>query len=403
MTKGEKTLPARRICVVITARPSYSRIKTALEAMREHPGIELRIVLAASALLDRFGRVADIVRKDGFDIAAEVYSVLEGDDIAQSVRGVGIALIEFASVLSRLDPHAVVTIADRYETIANAIAASYMNVPLIHIQGGEFTGSIDNKVRHAVTKLADVHFVASELARHRVIGMGEDPSLVVNTGCPSVDLAAAVGRRPGLDFDPFARYTGTGPAFDLSDGYVVVLQHPVTTEHTQAQDQANRTLQAVVNLNKPVFWFWPNVDAGSDGTSKALRVFRERQPDRPFHFFKNMLPNDFLRLIFNSACLIGNSSVGIREGAFLGVPVVNIGTRQNGRERGPNVIDVPYEVETIRAATLRQIRHGRYPASHIYGDGTAGRRIAALAATIDLPTDKKDFLSVPGLKTGCVA
>ena len=403
MTHDLKTTPARRICVVITARPSYSRIKTALEAMRDHPGIELQIVLAASALLDRYGRVADIIREEGFDIAAEVYSVLEGDDIAQSVRGVGIALMELASVLSRLAPHAVVTIADRYETIANAIAASYMNVPLIHIQGGEFTGSIDNKVRHAVTKLADVHFVASELARHRVIGMGEDPSLVVNTGCPSVDLAAEVARRPGLDFDPLARYTGTGPAFDISDGYAVVLQHPVTTEHTEAQDQANRTLQAAADLSKPVFWFWPNVDAGSDGTSKALRVFRERQPDRPFHFFKNMLPNDFLRLIVNSACLVGNSSVGIREGAFLGVPVVNIGTRQNGRERGPNVIDVPHEVEAIRAATLHQIRHGRYPACHIYGDGTAGRRIAALAATIDLPTDKKDFLAVSGFETGRVA
>ena len=371
--------------------------------MRDHPGIDLRIVLAASALLDRYGRVADIVRKDGFDIAAEVYSVLEGDDIAQSVRGVGIALMELASVLSRLGPHAVVTIADRYETIANAIAASYMNVPLIHIQGGEFTGSIDNKVRHAVTKLADVHFVASELARHRVVSMGEDPFLVVNTGCPSVDLAAEVGRRPELDFDPFARYTGTGPAFDLSDGYVVVLQHPVTTEHAEAQDQANRTLQAVAGLGKPVFWFWPNVDTGSDGTSKALRVFRERQPGQPFHFFKNMLPNDFLRLIVNGACLIGNSSVGIRECAFLGAPVVNIGTRQNGRERGPNVIDVPYEVEAIRTAALRQIQHGRYPASHIYGNGTAGRRIAALTATIDLPTGKKDFLAVPDVKTGRVA
>ena len=403
MTHSVKATPARRICVVITARPSYSRIKTALEAMRDHSGIELQIVLAASALLDRYGRVADIIREDGFGIAAEVYSVLEGDDIAQSVRGVGIALMELASVLSRLAPHAVVTIADRYETIANAIAASYMNVPLIHIQGGEFTGSIDNKVRHAVTKLADVHFVASELARHRVIGMGEDPSLVVNTGCPSVDIAAEVARRPGLDFDPLARYTGAGPAFDISDGYAVVLQHPVTTEHTEAQYQANRTLQAVVDLNKPIFWFWPNVDAGSDGTSKALRVFRERQPGRPFHFFKNMLPNDFLRLIVNSACLIGNSSVGIREGAFLGVPVVNIGTRQNGRERGPNVIDVPHDVEAIRAAASRQIRHGRYPTSHIYGDGTAGRRIAALAATIDLPTDKKDFLAVPGFETGRVA
>ena len=399
MTKKQ----ARRICVVITARPSYSRIKTALEAMRSHPGIELQIVLAASALLDRYGRVADIIREDGFDIAAEVYSVLEGDDIAQSVRGVGIGLMELASVLSRLDPDAVVTIADRYETIASAIAASYMNIPLIHIQGGELTGSIDNKVRHAVTKLADVHLVASELARHRVVAMGEDPSMVVNTGCPSVDLAADVAQEPASDFDPFVRYTGAGPIFDLADGYVVVVQHPVTTEHTEARNQASQTLEAMSDLDKPIFWFWPNVDAGSDGTSKALRMFRERHPDRLFHFFKNMQPTDFLRLIVNSRCLVGNSSVGIREGAFLGVPVVNIGTRQHGRERGPNVVDVPYDVEAIRTATRRQVRHGRYPACHIYGDGTAGQRIADVTASIELRVDKKDFLVPSDFKTRHVA
>ena len=399
MSGGMNEQETRRICVVITARPSYSRVKTALKAMRAHPGIDLQIVLAASALLDRYGRVADVIRKDGFDINAEIYSVLEGDDIAQSVRSVGIGLMELASVLSRLEPHAVVTIADRYETIASAVAASYMNIPLIHIQGGELTGSIDNKVRHAVTMLADVHLVASELARHRVVAMGEDPTMVVNTGCPSVDLAADVERAPAFDFDPFVRYTGTGPIFDLAGGYVVVVQHPVTTEHTEARNQANQTLEAVGELGKPVLWFWPNVDAGSDGTSKALRLFRERKPDRPVHLFKNMQPADFLRLIANSSCLIGNSSVGIREGAFLGVPVVNIGTRQQGRERGPNVVDVAYDVGAIRDAAQEQIRHGRYPACEIYGDGTAGRRIADVAATIELRIEKKDFLVPPDLNT----
>ncbi|WP_349371505.1 UDP-N-acetylglucosamine 2-epimerase [Salinarimonas sp.] len=392
----------RRICVIVTARPSYARVKTALEAMRDHPAIDLQIVVAASALLDRYGRVVDVIRKDGFEVAAEVYSVLEGGAVAQSVRSVGIGLIELASVLSRLEPDAVVTIADRYETIANAIAASFMNLPLVHIQGGEFTGSIDNKVRHAITKLADVHLVASELARHRVVSMGEDPRYVINTGCPSVDLAAEVARDPGLDFDPFERYTGTGPSFDLSGGYVVVLQHPVTTEHDDAFEQARISLDAVRALGKPVFWFWPNVDAGSDGTSKALRMFREREGDRPFHFFKNMLPQDFLRLIVNSDCLIGNSSVGIRESAFLGVPVVNIGTRQNGRERGPNVADVAHDVDAIRAAATRQIAHGRYPASHIYGDGRAGVRIAEELARVELTIEKRDFLVPAGAALGLV-
>ena len=388
----------RRICVIITARPSYARVKTALEAMRDHSGIELQIVVAASALLDRYGRVVDIIRADGFDIAAEVYSVLEGGGVSHAVKGVGLGLMELASVLTRLRPDTVVTIADRYETIANAIAASYMNIPLIHIQGGEFTGSIDNKVRHAITKLADIHFVSSALALHRVVSMGEDPEMVIKTGCPSVDIAAEVAQSPELDFEPFVKYTGAGPVFDLSEGYVVVLQHPVTTEYQEAFVQAETTIEAMRGVDKPVLWFWPNVDAGSDATSKALRMFREKHGRLRFHFFKNMLPHDFLRVIINSSCLVGNSSVGIRESAYLGVPVVNIGSRQNGRERGPNVIDVSHDVDEIRKATRAQVRHGHYPSSHIYGDGQAGARIADLAATMPLAIDKKDFLVPPELR-----
>jgi UDP-N-acetylglucosamine 2-epimerase len=167
----------------------------------------------------------------------------------------------------------------------------------------------------------------------------------------------------------------------------------VTTEFTEAFEQANATLDAAVAVGKPVLWFWPNVDAGSDATSKALRMFRERESRKPFHFFKNMLPEDFLRLIVNSSCLVGNSSVGIRESTFLGVPVVNIGSRQSGRERGPNVIDVPHDTILIREAIERQFRHGRFPRCTIYGSGDAGRKIADLSATMALPIEKKDFLA----------
>lgn len=385
----------RRICVIVTARPSYSRIKTALEAMRDHSDIDLQIVVAASALLDRYGRVVDVMRKDGFEISDEIYSVVEGGDVSQLVRSVGVGLIELPSILSRLKPDAVVTIADRYETIANAISASFMNIPLVHIQGGEFTGSIDNKVRHAITKLADVHLVASEVARNRVISMGEDPQFVINTGCPSIDLAAEIARESSLKFDPFDLYSGTGNRFDLSDGYVVVLQHPVTTEHDQALNQSRITLDAVRALKRPVFWFWPNVDAGSDGTSKALRMFREENGNLPFHFFKNMLPQDFLRLILNSDCLIGNSSVGIRESAFLGVPVVDIGTRQIGRERGANVMNVDHDAKAIHSAAEQQIAHGRYERSYIYGDGNAGAKISETLSKISLRIEKRDFTVPP--------
>jgi UDP-hydrolysing UDP-N-acetyl-D-glucosamine 2-epimerase len=385
MTQARK----RRICVVVTARPSYSRIRTALQAIDCHPDLELQLVVAASALLERYGNAIQAIERDGFEPAARVYMVLEGENLVTSAKSTGLGLVELATVFDNLQPDAVVTVADRYETLATAVAASYMNLPVVHVQGGEVTGSIDEKVRHAVTKLANLHLVSTDLARERVIRLGEDPASVVLTGCPSIDIAADVAANPGLDFDPFEKYGGVGPREDLSNGYLVVMQHPVTTEYEAARRQVEETLCAVKDVGLPVLWFWPNVDAGSDGTSKGIRVFREKEKPDNFHFFRNMFPEDFLRLLHGATAIVGNSSVAIRECAYLGVPAVNVGSRQAGRERGRNVIDVPHERGAIRAAIAEHARRGRPPADHIYGDGRAGRRIAETLATADLTIEKR--------------
>lgn len=360
----------------MTARPSYSRIKTALQAIKEHPDLELQLVVAASALLERYGTAVNYMKKDGFDIAASVFNVLEGENLTAAAKTTGLGIMELANVFANLKPDAVVTVADRFETMSTAIAASYMNIPLVHIQGGEVTGNIDEKVRHAVTKLSDLHLVASEDARQRVINMGEFPEKVFNTGCPSIDLADEVLQRPALDFDPFERYGGVGKNVDFRNGYIVVMQHPVTTAYADARKHIEETLYAVEEMNLPTFWFWPNVDAGSDGTSKGIRSFRERRNPENIHFFKNMEGRDFLRLLKNSQCLIGNSSAGIRECAYLGIPVVNIGDRQNGRQRGENAIDTGYDRNEIIAAVKKQIAHGHYASDKIYGNGNSGAIIA---------------------------
>jgi len=270
-----------------------------------------------------------------------------------------------------------------FETIATSIAAAYQNIPLIHLQGGEVTGNIDEKVRHANTKLADIHFVATEKAKERVIKMGENPDMVFNTGCPSIDLALEIKKNSFLDFDPIKKYGGVGNVIDWENGYIVVMQHPVTTEYESAKRDVLQTLEAVKELDIPTFWFWPNVDAGSDGTSNAIRTFREINKPQNIHFFKNMEPNDFLKLLINSKCLVGNSSVGIRECSFLGVPVVNIGTRQHRRERGTNVIDVNYNKFAIKEAINERIDCNTINSETIYGDGYSGERIA------DILTDLK--------------
>lgn len=371
----------RKICVVITARPSYSRIKTALQAIQTHPDLELQLVIGGSALLSRYGDTVGYIQADGFKIAAKVYMVVEGENPITSAKSTGLSLVELATIFDNLAPDMVVTIADRFETLANAVAAAYMNIPVVHIQGGEVTGSIDEKVRHAVTKFANLHFVSTRLAADRVVRMGERPDSVFVTGCPSVDLVTEMLNDTPEGFDPFVDYGGVGPRLDLSKGYLIVLQHPVTTEHQEAYHQALQTLQVVQQLNLSTFWFWPNVDAGSDGTSKAIRVFREQHRNTNIHFFRNMAPLDFLKLMYNSLCIVGNSSVGIRECSFMGLPAVNIGTRQSGRERGKNVKDVDYEQAAILAAIESQLAHGRYAQDTLYGDGQAGQRIAKLLAT----------------------
>jgi UDP-hydrolysing UDP-N-acetyl-D-glucosamine 2-epimerase len=379
----------RKICVVVTARPSYSRVKTVLRAILNNPDLELQLVVAASALLDRYGTAVNYIERDGFPIAARVYMVLEGENPAAMAKTTGLGMLELATVFDNLKPDIVVTIADRFETLATAVAASYMNIPVAHIQGGEVTGSIDEKVRHAVTKLADIHLVATKKAGERVGRMGEEDRKVYVTGCPSIDLAAEMGADPALNFNPFERYGGVGDLHQVLNGYLVVMQHPVTTEHEQARQHVTETLHAVHEINMPTLWFWPNVDAGSDGTSNGIRSFRERYKPENIHFFKNMEPTDFLRLLYSSKCLVGNSSVGIRECSYLGVPVVNIGTRQTGRERGKNVLDVGYCKNEIRSAVTRQMENGRYGTDNLYGDGNAGKRISQVLLDATLEVEKR--------------
>ena len=378
----------RKVCVVVTARASYSRIRTALVAIRAHPQLELQLVGAASLLLSRYGSAIECIKNDGFEIDSEIYNIVEGGSLLTSAKSTGLALSEMSTVLGHLQPDMVVSIADRFETLATAVAAAYMNIPLVHVQGGEITGSIDEKVRHAVTKLADIHLTASQAAAERVIRLGEPRDRVHATGCPSIDLAREILDAPTLDFDPYSEYGGVGERLDLNNGYLVVLQHPVTTQHDEALGQVKETLHAVRDIGLPVLWFWPNVDAGSDSTSKGIRQFRESGEADNFHFFKHMDSRDFLKLLVNSRGIVGNSSAGIRECAFLGVPAVNIGSRQLGRDRGSNVIDVAHDRWQIRWAIETQLQRPRPESNGLYGDGFAGQKIADILAGASLSIAK---------------
>ncbi len=379
----------RKVCVVITARPSYARIRSLLHAINEHEDLQLQLVVAASALLDRYGSADKVIENEGFKIDRRVYMIVEGENCVTSAKSTGLGVTELATVFDNLNPDFVVTIADRFETMATAIASSYMHIPLIHVQGGEVTGSIDEKVRHAITKLADIHCVAGEQAAQRVIKMGENPEQVYITGCPSIDLAMQACADRHMDISHIAEQLGgVGASVDLNQPYIIVMQHPVTTEYTQARSHVEETLKAIHACEIPTLWFWPNVDAGSDGTSKGIRAFREKNPSNHIHFVKNLPPENFIQLLNRSQCIVGNSSVGIRESAFIGTPSVNIGSRQNGRDRGRNVIDVSYNSSQIKDALEQQIQHGKYEKNTLYGNGQAGIRIAEVIAKASSNTQK---------------
>lgn len=381
----------RKICVVIGSRANYSSIKSAMRAIKAHPALELQLVCGASALLDRYGSVVDLIRADGFEPDAEVHMLVEGETPATMAKSTGLGLIELPTVFLRLKPDFVVTVGDRFETMATTLAAAYMNIPIAHTMGGEVSGTIDESIRHAVTKFAHVHFPASPGAAERIVKLGEKPEDVHLVGCPRIDLVAEILKNdPGaaqLGRDLFK--DGVGEALDLDKPFVLVSQHPVTTEYGEGERQITVTLQAVRESDLPAIVLWPNSDAGSEDVARGIRKWREKGLAERMHFFKNLPIHVYVRLMARTACLVGNSSSGIREGAFIGTPCVNLGSRQTMRDRGANVVQVPADKDAILAAIRDRISHGRFPSDPIYGDGSAGVRIAEILSTKVVDVQKR--------------
>lgn len=369
----------RKICVFVGSRANYSSIKSVMRAVQGRDGLKLQVVLGASALLDRFGKIDELIRKDGFKPDYTFHNIIEGENPTTMAKSTGLGTIEMSMILDNLKPDVLVVVGDRFEVMAATIAAAYMNITVAHTMGGEVTGTIDESIRHAITKFAHIHFPANEDSRQRIIRMGEDPDFVFNVGCPRIDLVAEELRKDSYQelSGLFARHGGVGVGeFDLHKPFLLVSQHPVTTEYGNNRGQIEQTLEALSRLKMPTLMLWPNADAGSDDISKGIRTYRERHRPEWLHVFKNLPTPVYIHLMNTTACLVGNSSSGIREGVFIGTPVVNIGTRQNRRMRSDNVLDVDYDSGSIQDGIRKQLAAGRRPRDLMYGDGTAGTRIA---------------------------
>src|SRR6185436_13906978 len=305
LLRGRIGTDVRKVCIFIGSRANYSSIKSVMRAVRAHPQLQLQLIVGASALLDRFGSVIDVIEEDGFKPDARVTMIVEGETPATMAKSTGLGLIELPTMFEMLKPDVVVSVGDRFETMATAIAAAYMNIPVAHTMGGEISGTIDESIRHAVTKLSHLHFPANAAAAERIIRMGEAPDTVHAVGCPRIDLVAEIAHG-GADL-PHAEWLereGVGAHVDVTRPFLLVNQHPVTTEYGQGKAQVWETLMALDELRMPTIMLWPNVDAGSDDIASGMRTFREKLKPEYIRFYKNFPIDTYVRLMLLSVCAV---------------------------------------------------------------------------------------------------
>lgn len=387
-----KTMAKRKICAVTSNRSDYTRMRSVLDELKKRKDIDLKLVVSGSHILPDFGKTIDAIKKDGFKVDILARTIIEGEDLVAMSKSIGVGIQELSTIFDIIKPDIVLVVGDRFDALSVAIAASIMNIHVAHIQGGEVTGTIDESIRHAITKLAHIHFPATKKSRERIIKMGENPNYVFHVGCPSMDAFAATKLLPKSSLLEIEQIKNSKVSLDIHKPYCLLIQHPVTTEYSSAFSQMKITLEALYATGIQTIMVYPNVDAGSVDMMQALVDFERNHPDHDkviIKKFKNIYFNDYIQLLAHASFIIGNSSSGIRESCFFGVPSINIGTRQSSRERGKNIIDVPHDKKKIKEAINKCIKIGKFSKENLYGNGNAGKEIARTLAVISLPSIQK--------------
>lgn len=369
----------RKVLILLVDRANYGRLKPVMRAIQGHPALSLQVLAAGTMVLERFAQPVKEVRKDGFPVDGEVFIEVEGSTPLTMAKSVGFATIEFAGEFHRLKPDVVVVIGDRYEALAATLAAAYMNLCVLHIQGGEVSGSIDESTRHAITKFAHYHFPSTKRSAEYLIRMGERPETVLGIGCPSSDIAVRLNRTLTEDI---VNSKGGGGRIDTAKPFLLAVFHPTTTQYGSEKEEVQQLLLVLEELQMQTVLLWPNIDAGADHISKTIRVFRDHHTPGWLRTLTNLTPEHYLKVLANTACAVGNSSSFVRDASFFGTPVVLVGARQDGRETDRHVMRVPPVACEITEAVTAQLQHGHYAPSNLYGDGQVSERIAETLATL---------------------
>ncbi len=367
----------RKICVITGTRADYGILAPVLKAIEYSQDLKLYIIATSMHLMREFGYTVSDISRDGFEIYEKLYISYKDDTGCAMARSVGEAVLKFSEVFERLSPDFIVVLGDRGEMLAAAIAANYLNIPVAHIHGGELSGHIDGILRHAITKLAHIHFAATQQARERIIKLGEEKWRVFISGAPALDrlLREKLPSKRGL----FRKYgVGQGERFFL------VVQHPVSATVKESGRQMATTLEALESFNVKIVVIYPNADAGGRDMIKAIKDYQRFNSAK---VFKSIPHKDYLGLLKACSVLVGNSSSGIIEAPFFKTPAVNIGIRQNGRLRSANVIDAPCNKRAITRAVKTALYDKRFKkvlqsCVNLYGDGHAGARIAKTLSSI---------------------
>ncbi|MBI2552421.1 UDP-N-acetylglucosamine 2-epimerase (hydrolyzing) [Candidatus Uhrbacteria bacterium] len=366
-----------RVAIVSERRADYSRFKPILSLMRRDPFFDYRLFVTGISLLKLHGEDIRTIRQDGFRISGILPMYHEGapDTGAEMTRSYARILEQLSDSFERVSPDLILTGFDIGANFAAAIVGAHMNIPVAHIQGGEVTGSIDESLRHATSKFAHIHFPATQIAAQRLRRMGEDPRFIFAVGCPSIDALIQAPRTSRMDtLAPFG--------LNLREPYVLVVQHPVTTEVKHSGSQIKDTLEAVASLKLQGIVLCPNNDAGSRAILRAVENSRMK-------YIQSLSPEQYANVLRHAACLVGNSSSGIHEAATFKIPVVNIGTRQQGRERPKNVIDVGYSSKEIMKGLEQALYNSSFrrlvsKVKNPYGDGRSAPRIIKILKHLDL-------------------
>lgn len=367
----------RKIFIVVERRSDYSRYKPILEKLQSDPFFKVYLVATGLTLIERHGHGVDFIKEDGIKVDKEIpmYDDVDLDSPAEMVRGMSRFMMRIVDELERVKPDLVLAGFDIGAQLSLTIAAAYLNIPIVHLQGGELSGSIDESVRHAISKFSHFHLVATDQCKDRLVRMGERPDRVFVVGCPSVDT---------LSHSKVIRKEEIAKEFDIDFNrpMAILIQHPVTTENKKSYFQIKTTIEAVKSLNLQTIIIMPNNDAGYSKIIKGIRSSKIKA-------YPNLSGEKYSNLLRYSSILIGNSSSGIHEAATFKVPVVNIGNRQQGREKAENVIDVPHNKEMIveaikKALYNKPFRNKLQKVENPYGDGNSTEKIIKVLKEVEL-------------------